>query len=475
MAIALKRAGIDSFTIYESGSDVGGTWRDNTYPGCACDVRSHLYSYSFEPKADWSRDYAPQTEIFAYLRHCADKYGLRPHLRLNTEIVAAELDEAHGLWRLRVKSDGAGQGEVLTAQVVIAGAGPLRQPKLPRFVGQERFAKPIFHSARWNHDLDLRGKTVASVGTGASAIQYVPEIAKRAKRVYVFQRTPAWILPRLDGAFSDATKARFARFPSLRRGLRNALYWRAEVRGAGFTLDERVLHIAEREARAHLRANVPDRALRRALTPDYAFGCKRVLFSDDFYPTISQPNVELVTTPIESLGVGSIVTTDGRVREVDALVCGTGFEVGRSLLGGAVRGVRGRELDEAWRDGVEAYFGMMVSGFPNFYLLLGPNTGLGHTSMVFMIEAQTHWIVRAIERMQRERLKLLDVLPLAQRVHNDWLQSRLVKTVWNTGCVSWYLDERGRNFALWPGFTFEYWLRTRKLVDRDFHVVAQEN
>lgn len=466
MGAALLRAGINSFTVFESANEVGGTWRDNTYPGCACDIPSHVYSFSFAPKSDWSRDYALQPEIQAYLRTCARALGLLPHVRFATEIVSATLDETSGTWTLASRA-----GERFEARVVIAGAGPLSKPSIPTLPGLERFRGTTFHSARWNHDFDFTNKVVASIGSGASAIQYVPEIAPRTKKLYVVQRTAPWILEKTDAPFSERAKARFASHPRLARWYRNALYTRLEARGAGFVVSPRIMEWTEPLALKHLEASVPDEALRARLRPHFRMGCKRILFSNDWYPTLQRDNVELVTGGVREVTERGLVGDDGVLREVDAIVFGTGFEIAKGLLPGPVHGVGGRELSASWREGAEAYFGVAYSGFPNFYTLLGPNSGLGHNSMVFMIEAQAHYVTQLVQRVARERVKWLDVIPAAQRAHNARLQERLASKVWNRGaCVSWYRTETGRNVALWPGFTTEYWLRTRVPRWRDFAV-----
>lgn len=466
MAIRLKQAGIGPFAVFEAADEVGGTWRDNTYPGCACDVPSHLYSYSFEPNPRWSRSFGGQGEIFDYLRRCADKYGVRPHIRFRSEITAAVFDEAAGLWRLSTAA-----GETVSARVVVAGTGPLRRPSVPALPGLDRFAGATFHSSRWDHGVDLRGKRVAVIGTGASAVQFVPQIAPDVAQLHVFQRTPPWILPRPDRAFSAREQRVFERLPALERLYRSFLYWSLECRAVGFVVAPRLLRPIEWLARRHLRRSIPDPALRARLEPNYRIGCKRILISSDYYPALARPNVELVTSGITSVDERAITTQDGVRREVDVIVFGTGFDVGGFLAPLRVFGLGGQELRAAWQGGVEAYYGLAVSGFPNFFMLLGPNTGLGHNSMVFMIEAQASYVLQCIRTLEERRLRYLDVLPAQQREFNDRLQGRMKHAVWQTGCKSWYLDERGKNFTLWPGFTVEYWLRTRRLNARDFRFV----
>lgn len=470
MAIQLKKAGIDSFTILEAAEDVGGTWRDNTYPGCACDVPSHLYSYSFEPNPRWSRVYGEQPEIWDYLRHCVDRYGLRPHLRFKTEVTGATFDEPSATWRIETAA-----GEAIRARVVVSGTGPLSRPSIPDLPGLARFQGKTFHSARWDHAYDLRGKRVAVVGTGASAIQFVPQIAPEVQRLHLFQRTPPWVLPKLDRPITEREKRMFERIPPVERLYRTMLYWLMEARGVGFVKEPRVLRFLERFAHQHIRAKIADPELRRIVTPDYRMGCKRILISNDYYPALTRPNVEVVTSGIAEIDERAVMSQDGVRREVDAIILGTGFDVAGLLAPMRVHGLEGKELTETWRAGAEAYYGLAVSGFPNLFLLLGPNSGLGHNSIIFMIEAQVHYIMQCLRFMRGEDLRYLDVLPGVQREHNAELQTRMGETIWKTGCHSWYLDEHGRNFTLWPGFTVEYWLRTRRMKPGDFRAVTRSS
>ncbi|HJL16931.1 MAG TPA: NAD(P)/FAD-dependent oxidoreductase [Sandaracinaceae bacterium LLY-WYZ-13_1] len=463
MAIQLQKRGIHSFTIFEAADEVGGTWRDNHYPGCACDVPSHLYSFSFEPKPDWTRKYGEQHEIFEYLKDVTDRHGLREHIRFETPVVAARYDEDEARWHLTT-----GDGETATADVLVTGTGPLSVPTIPAVEGLARFTGPTFHSARWDHDVDLAGKRVAVVGTGASAIQLVPRIAPEVARLHLFQRTPPWVLPKPDRAFHPLEKRLFAAAPPLHRAYRYLTYWAREWSAFGFVAAPGVLDYASRFARRHVEAQVDDPALRDLVTPDYRMGCKRVLISNDYYPALNRENVEVVPHGLSHVTERAVIASDGSEREVDAIVFATGFDVRAFLNGIEVRGRGGRTLDEAWADGAEAYYGLLVSGFPNLYTLLGPNTGLGHNSMVFMIEAQVRYVLQCLERMRREDLASLEVRADDQRAFDDSVQERLGHTVWSTGCQSWYLDENGRNFTLWPGFTFEYWLRTRRPDRRHF-------
>jgi cation diffusion facilitator CzcD-associated flavoprotein CzcO len=469
MAIRLKKAGFDDFTVFEQGDRVGGTWRDNDYPGAACDVRSHLYSFSFEPNPGWSRAYAPQAEILAYLERCVDKYGLRPHLRLGCGVTGATFDEASGLW-----SVATGDGRVVRARALVAGCGGLSRPALPLVKGLSAFEGPLFHSARWRHDVALEGKRVAVVGTGASAIQIVPALAPKVGQLYLFQRTPAWVLPKLDAPIGARARALFGAVPLAQRLVRLALYWRNEATATGFLGHSPLLRLVERMAKKNLAESVRDPALRAKVTPDYRIGCKRILISDDYYQALERPNVEVVTAPVDEVRARSVVTPDGREYEVDAVVFATGFQAAEAAPPFPVRGRGGRDLAEAWRDGPEAFWGTTVAGFPNLFLIVGPNTGLGHSSMILMIESQAQYVLSALEAMRARRLAFVDVKREAQERHNREVQGRLGNTVWSSGCVSWYQTSAGKNTTLWPGYTFEFRLRTRRFAPADYELVALE-
>jgi cation diffusion facilitator CzcD-associated flavoprotein CzcO len=463
MAILLKQAGFHDFTLLEKAGDVGGTWRENTYPGAACDVPSLLYSFSFEPNPGWTRAYSPQPEILAYLRRCAEKYGILPHIRFHAEVDGAGFDEATGTWTVHTK-DGVSR----RCRALVLGNGALHLPSLPNIPGRESFAGEAFHSARWNHDVDLAGKRVGVIGTGASTIQIVPALAKTVAALDVFQRTPPWVLPREDRAFRLVEQATFARVPALQRAYRAAIYWRLETRGLGFSVAPWILTQGERLAKEHLHAAVHDPALRAALTPDYRMGCKRILLSDDYYPALTRPSVTLVTEPIQAIEPRGIRLRDGALRELDALVYSTGFNVAEYLTPIHLTGAGGRDLAATWRACPEAYLGITVAGFPNLYLLMGPNTGLGHNSMIFMIEAQARYAVQCIQALRDKRLVALDVRPEVQASFNGELQAKLARTVWQSGCKSWYLDARGRNSSIWPGPTWDYWRRTRRVRLDDY-------
>jgi cation diffusion facilitator CzcD-associated flavoprotein CzcO len=466
MAIRLKQAGFHDFTVLEQAARVGGTWRDNHYPGAACDIESHLYSFSFEPNPGWSRTYAPQREILAYLQRCADKYGIMPHIRFNTAVTGATFDEGEGTWTVETST-----GERIVARAVISATGGLSRPSYPDIEGRESFAGKTFHSARWDDDYPLEGKRVGVIGTGASAIQIVPSIAPKVGKLSLFQRTPPWILPKYDFDIPEADRERFRRLPIFQRAARLGQYLRHEAFALGFVLEPRILELASKLALRYLRASVPDPVLRDKLTPRYTMGCKRILLSNDYYPALCRENVDLVTEGIRAITPKGVLTADGVEHELDALVFATGFQAAEAVAPYAIRGRGGRDLNEAWRDGAEAYLGTTVSGFPNFFMIVGPNTGLGHSSMVFMIESQVAYILSCLRTMAKDRLRLVDVRGEAQRRFNEGLHARLARTVWSSGCASWYQTKAGKNTTLWPGFTFEYRLRTRRFDKRDYEVV----
>lgn len=467
MAIRLKRAGIDDFVVLERGERLGGTWRDNDYPGAACDVHSCLYSFSFEPNPGWSRAFAPQGEILAYLERCADKYGLRSHLRLGCGVEGASFDEASGRWTVRAEG-----GRVYRARFLVAGCGGLSQPSLPPIEGLSDFGGPIFHSARWRHDVSLEGKRVAVVGTGASAIQIVPALASKVEQLVVFQRTAPWVLPKLDGPIGARARALFGALPLSQRLVRLAHYLRNELSATGFVGHTRLLRLVERMARRHLAKSVPDRALRAKLTPDYRIGCKRILISDDYYPALQRPNVEFVTSPVARVRAGSVEAADGRAYPVDAVVLATGFQAAEAAPPFEVRGRGGVDLACEWQGGPEAFLGTTMAGFPNLFLIVGPNTGLGHSSMVLMIESQAAYILSAIEAARARGLRFADVRRGAQERYNRALQRRLANTVWASGCASWYRTASGKNTVIWPGYTWEFRLRTRRFDPRDYELVS---
>jgi cation diffusion facilitator CzcD-associated flavoprotein CzcO len=466
VAIALMNAGITDFALLERAGEVGGTWRDNHYPGAACDVESHLYSFSFEPNPDWSRTFAGQREILEYMKHCAYKYGVYPYIRFGASVKRARWDERAGRWHVELSD-----GKRLSARVLVSACGGLSRPAYPDLVGQDRFVGKIFHSACWDHDFSLDGKRVAVVGTGASAIQIVPKIAPTVGRLSVFQRTAPWILPKPDRAIRPLERALFRRVPLAQKFVRQRIYWQREALAIGFVKDPRLLKAVEWVSRRYLKKSVKDSALRDRLSPSYAMGCKRILPTNDYYPALQRPNVELVTVPIQEVTPEGILTKDGATRGFDAVVLATGFRVAEHVAPFEIEGRDGRSLNAEWRDNAEAYLGTTVSGYPNLFFLIGPNTGLGHNSMIVMIEAQIAYICNAIETIRREGVKLVDVRPGAQTRYNARIHARLANTVWASGCKSWYQTRSGKNTTLWPGFTFDFRRRTRRFDLGAYEVV----
>jgi cation diffusion facilitator CzcD-associated flavoprotein CzcO len=425
------------------------------YPGAACDIPSHLYSFSFAPNPDFSRKYSPQPEIQRYLEELAERHGIVPHVRFGQEVTAAHFDEAEHLWRLSFRD-----GSQVATEVVVTGVGQLNRPVIPDFPGLADFAGESMHSARYAPGADFAGKRVAVVGSGASAIQIVPELARTAAKLSVFQRTPNWMVPRGDRAYSAVERAVFRRFPRVLEAYRAALYARLDLRFFGLR-DERFRKVADRLAREHLAAHVPAGRLRDQLTPDYPVGCKRILLSDDYYPALQRPNVELVTDRIARFEAGGIRSASGTLTELDAVVFATGFDSHSFLAPMKVTGRGSEGLDQAWKNGAEAYLGVAISGFPNLFMLYGPNTNLGHNSIIFMIECQVAYLIQCIERLRTRKLASLEVRRDAMQRYNAELQEALGRTVWAADCDSWYKDELGRNVNNWGSFTTAYWWRTR--------------
>jgi cation diffusion facilitator CzcD-associated flavoprotein CzcO len=467
MAIRLKQAGFHDFIVVEKGGEVGGTWRDNFYPGAACDVQSHLYSFSFEPNPDWSRPFAPQSEILDYLKHCARKYDIYPHIRFGTELVEGRYDEASGSWHAKTRA-----GDSVRARVVVSGCGAFNKPVIPAITGAESFRGEVLHTARWDARVDLRGKRVAVIGTGASAIQVVPAIAPNVGKLSLFQRTPPWIMPKPNRPFSARQKALFRRVPGALRAERAKIYMRNELFAVGFFTNPKLMKLGEDFARSYLERKVKDETLRKKLTPNYTLGCKRVLLSSDYLPALQRDNVEVVTEGIREIGAHTITTRDGREHPVDVVVYATGFQVSEDCAPFRILGRGGRELNDAWRGGAEAYKGTTVKEFPNLFIVMGPNTGLGHSSMILMIEAQIDYAVQAIELMKREGVRTLEVRADAQAAYNRRIQKRMQRTVWSRGgCVSYYQTESGKITTLYPGFTFEFIRATRKFDAESYRLL----
>ena len=456
-AIRLDEAGHRDFVVIERGSDVGGTWRDNTYPGATCDVPSHLYSYSFAPNPNWTRSFSPQPEIWRYLRRVAHDSGTLDRHVFDCELLAARWDDDARHWVVDTSKGG------YTAAVLVTAFGALCEPRRPDIDGIESFTGELFHSSRWNADAQLQGRRVAVIGTGASSVQIVPAIAGAVGHLDVYQRSAAWILPRNDRAYTRVERWLFGRFPALQRIPRGLLYGAREGLAAALCYAPRLLRVVEKVGSAHLRRQVADPALRARLTPKFRLGCKRLLISNSYYPALARHDVELVTDAIASIGASSIQTVDGTERPVDVIVIATGFQVTDSPAADLITGADGRTLGEHWRaDGQHAYKGTTTAGFPNCFSLVGPNTGLGHSSMIYMIESQLNYLVSALSTMTELGLATVDVRAQVEDRYNRGLQRRMKRTIWLSGCHSWYLDAHGRNTALWPGFSFEFRRRTRR-------------
>ncbi len=445
---------------------MGGTWRANDYPGCACDVPSHLYSFSFAPNPGWTQTYSPQPEIWSYLRRCADEFGIRPHVRLGCAVESATWLAAERRWELETS-----QGTI-RARVLVAGMGPLTEPRIPDIAGLENFEGDVFHSARWNHDIDLTGKRVASIGTGASAIQYVPAIQPLVEQLHVFQRTPPWVMPHSNRPISRGEQRLYRAFPLLQRLMRGGIYASREMLVFGFVKHPRLMKVVERIARRHLKQQISDPELRAKVTPDYTIGCKRILPSNRWYRALGKPNVELVTEGVSEVRARSIVAADGSEREVDAIVLGTGFRVTDIPAAQGIRGRDGRLLEDVWHGSPRAHLGSTVEGFPNLFFLLGPNTGLGHSSMVYMIESQIAHVMAALRLMRERGAETIEVRADTQERYNAGLERRLQSTVWNTGCASWYLDRTGRNATIWPDWTWRFRRRAAQLDPAEYRLEA---
>jgi cation diffusion facilitator CzcD-associated flavoprotein CzcO len=462
MAIRLKQAGVEDFVVLERADAVGGTWQANTYPGCACDVPSHLYSFSFALNAEWSQTYSPQPEIWEYLRRCAERFGVRPHVRLNTAVESATWLDEERRWEIETTNG------TLRARVVVAGMGPLTEPKIPDLPGLETFEGAAFHSARWDHDFDLAGKRVASIGTGASAIQYVPAIQPHVEQLHVFQRTPPWVMPHSNRSITDRERRVFRALPAVQRLMRGSVYAARELLVLGFVKNPRLMRVVERIARRHMRTQISDPALLEKVTPDYTIGCKRILPSNGWYRALGKANVELVTDGVQEVRKHSVVGADGVERPVDAIVFGTGFHVTDIPAAHRVRGRGGTLLDDVWHGSPRAYLGSSIAGFPNLFFLLGPNTGLGHSSMVYMIESQIAHVMAALGHMRERGAETIEIRPEAQERYNADIDRRLEGTVWNTGCASWYLDHTGRNSTIWPDWTWRFRRRAAELRPDDY-------
>lgn len=463
-AIQLLKRGIKDFVILEKASDVGGTWRENQYPGAACDVQSHMYSLSFAPKSDWTKRYAEAPEIFQYIQDLIQEYDLKKFIQFDTEVISTRFDEQAHAWEISIKNQSA-----LHSQFLIFASGPLHIPQIPKIKGIEKFKGEVFHSSSWNHAYDLNGKRVASIGTGGSAIQYIPEIAPKTKQLYVFQRTAAWVIPRDERAYNALDKKLFAQYDWFRKLHRARLYWSNESRVVPIVKPQ-MMRLGQKLAEAFIRFQVKDKEIAKKLTPDYTMGCKRILVSNRYFPTFNRKNVELVTDSIQEITENAIVTKDGQVREIDCLIYGTGFITDPRIYLKDFKcyGENGIELKEAWKEGAESYYGISTKGFPNLFQLLGPNTVLGHNSVIFMIESQVNYILQLIEAVEKSKTKAIVVKDVVQEEFNRKIQEKFAGTVWQSGCVSWYQQEGGKNFSLWPSYTWKYWLETKNANLADY-------
>jgi cation diffusion facilitator CzcD-associated flavoprotein CzcO len=462
MAMELKKAGFEDFVVLERAEDLGGAWRDNTYPGCACDIPSVLYSWTDEQNPRWSRTFAGQQEIWDYMRGVVDRHQLAPHLRFDHEVVAMRWDQDDEHWEIETSRG------IFTAEVAISAVGALADPAIPPLPGLERFRGSTFHSARWDHDHDLRGRQVAVVGTGASAIQFVPEIQPQVGGLHLFQRTPPWVLPRLDPKIPERWQRRFERHPGVLHWVRRAVFSLYESFHVMFTHPQ-LTGLAERRARRHIARQVPDPVLRKKLIPDYRLGCKRILGSNSWYPAICADNVELVSSGIRELTADGILDSDGVEHRVDTIIFGTGFHVTDPPISHRVVGPSGDTLAQAWQGSAKAHLGLAVAGFPNFFMLLGPNTGLGHNSVLLMIEAQVDYLIQALAFRRARELQTIEPRAEAQARFVAEIEEGTRGSVWTAGgCVSWYLDATGRNSTLWPRSVRAYQRRLARFEPTDY-------
>lgn len=466
-AVRLRREGVTDFVVLERADAVGGTWRDNSYPGCACDVPSHLYSFSFAPNPDWPRTFSGQGRIREYLEHVADTFRLRPHIQLNSEVTQLRWDGERLLWEIDTASG------TLTADVVVSATGPLSDPKVPDMPGLDTFPGKVFHSARWDHGYDLRGKRVAMIGTGASAIQIVPAVQKEVGRLTLFQRTPPWVMPRADRAITKAERWLHRQLPFTTQARRGVLWGIRELQVQAFTKRPNELGMVEQLAKRNMYRAIKDPALRAKLTPDYRIGCKRILLSNTYYPALAQPNVDVVASGLREVRGSTLVAADGTEAEVDAIVFGTGFHVTDMPIAERVIGADGVSLAESWKGGMAALRGATAAGFPNFMTIIGPNTGLGNSSMILMIESQLNYLADYLRQLHVLGGRVaLTPRPTAVTGWNNRVQDRMRRTVWNTGgCTSWYLDENGVNTTVWPGTTTEFRQATRHVDVGEYEVL----
>ncbi|MCH8493399.1 MAG: NAD(P)/FAD-dependent oxidoreductase [Idiomarina sp.] len=463
MGIRLKQSGHEQFVILERGASIGGTWRDNTYPGAACDVQSHLYSYSFAPHSHWSRRFSPQPEIRSYIENCVSKFDIAPHIELNADVVEARYLEEEMRWHVQLAD-----GRVFNCQFLISATGQLNNPKYPDIPGRNDFQGVHFHSARWQHEHDLHGKRVAVIGTGASAIQFVPQIAKQAKEVALFQRSPAWVMPKPDKPFAPWQQWCFQHVPLLNRCYRSIIYLKNECRALAFTRMRFILNLFSYRSIAMAKRDVTDPEKLKKLIPNYQIGCNRILIANDWYSTINQPHVQLHCNGIKKITPTGITDNNGDHYAADVIIYATGFKATEFLAPINIIGSNNQRLSEAWKDGAEAYKGISVSGFPNFFMLYGPNTNLSHNSILVMLEAQFHYVLQCTYYLARNNLTTLDVKAERQQHYVNTLQNKLNNSVWAAGCSSWYTNDAGRNVINWFGFTFTYRFLTSRINAADY-------
>ncbi len=469
MAAQLRKAGIQDVVILEKAAEPGGAWRDNHYPGAACDVQSHMYSYSFATKPDWSQRYAPWHEIKQYIFDVIARFKLAPLIRCNQEVVGAAFDETTGRWMIKTAS-----GETYRARYWVLATGPLHVPAIPDIKGLADFKGKVMHSAQWDHGYDLTGKTVVSIGTGGSAIQYAPEIARQVKQLYIYQRSPAWVVPRDERTYTDFNKTVFKLLPLVRTLHRWQHYWTNEVRVWPIfqpRLGARVEHLLTTR---FIGRAVKDPAVQKKLTPDYRLGCKRILISNKWYPMFNRPNVELVTDAIQEITPTGIVTKDGKERQADCIILGTGFVVDPRIYMKhfELKGRGGHTLAEDWKTSPTSYYGVTTANYPNLFQLVGPHTGLGHNSIIFMIEAQVNYIIKCMKLVKAKGADYIDVKPQAMQRFLGEMTEALKGTVWTSGCKSWYQTADGINFAIWPKSTWKYWLETLRVRESDYEFVT---
>lgn len=465
-AIRLQQSGRNNFVLFEKADRIGGTWRDNVYPGCACDVPSHLYSFSFAQNPDWSRVFSRQPEILAYMERCVEQYQLGDKTRLSTGVSALKFIEEEGTWLVHTD-----KGDQFKARTVLLGLGPLNVPRIPKIPGQDSFSGVHFHTAQWRTDHDLKGKRVAIIGTGASAVQIIPEIAKEVKQLYIFQRTPPWVGPRPDLAVASGIKWLFKRLPILLWLPRTLIYRYLEFRGKGLFGNQARHKGMQKRALRHIRDSVSDPILREQVTPNYQIGCKRILLSEDYYPALQLPQVELIPEAVNAIEGNAIIGSAGTRREIDTLIYATGFDAASYEKGVHIVGKNGQSLSDHWASsGPEAYLGSTVSGFPNLLSIIGPNTGLGHNSMIHMMESQFNYLLSYLDLLEEQDALYLDVKSTVQTAFNQEIQKALANMVWSTGCNSWYQMDNGKNTTLWPGPTSTFRQRTRIVNAKDYDI-----